>query len=106
MPSTTHRLVRCRARLAIVCGSGGVLTMSLEKPRFRRDLEAVPLEADGERYVEVRDVAAGWSYCFYDFEYRVALALDGLPLDKVTPRVKLSTGLELQVDQLRAFAER
>jgi hypothetical protein len=80
--------------------------MSLEKPRFRRDLEAVPFEADGERYVEVRDVAAGWSYCFYDFEYRVALALDGLPLDKVTPWVKLSTGLELQVDQLQAFVER
>ena len=80
--------------------------MSLEKPRFRRDLEAVPVEADGERYVEVRDVEAGWSFCFYDFEYRVALALDGLTLDKVIPWVKLSTGLELQVDQLRAFAER
>jgi hypothetical protein len=80
--------------------------MSQEKPRFRRDLEAVPMEADGERYVEVRDVEAGWSYCFYDFEYRVALALDGLAWDKVIPWVKLSTGLELQVDQLRAFAER
>jgi hypothetical protein len=80
--------------------------MSLEKPRFRRDLEAVPVEADGERYVEVRDVEAGWSFCFYDFEYRVALALDGLTLDKVIPWVKLSTGLELQADQLRAFAER
>ena len=84
----------------------GVLTMSLEKPRFRRNLEAVPMEAGGESYVEVRDLEAGWSFCFYDFEYRVALALDGLALDKVIPWVRLSTGLELQVDQLRAFAER
>jgi hypothetical protein len=34
----------------------------------------------------------------------VALAFDGLDLDKVIPWVKLSTGLELQADQLRAFA--
>jgi len=80
--------------------------MSLEKPRFRRDLEAVPMEAGGERYVEVRDVAKGSSFCFYDFEYRVALAFDGLVLDRVIPWVKMSTGLELQVDQLREFAAR
>jgi hypothetical protein len=80
--------------------------MSLEKPRFRRDLEAVPLEADGQSYVEVRDLSRGGSFRFYDFEYRVALAFDGLPLDKVIPWVKLSTGLELQVDQLQAFAAR
>ena len=78
--------------------------MSLDKPRFRRDLEAVPVETDGERYVDVRDPRTGGSFLFYDFEYRVALAFDGLDLDKVIPWVKLSTGLELQVDQLQAFA--
>ena len=80
--------------------------MSLEKPRFRRDLEAVPVEADGQSYIEVRDLGTGESFRFYDFEYRVALAFDGLALDKVIPWVKLSTGLELQVDQLQAFAAR
>ena len=80
--------------------------MSLEKPHFRRDLEAVPVEAEGERYVEVRDSRTDESFVFYDFEYRVALAFDGLALDKVVPWVKLSTGLELQVDQLQAFAAR
>ncbi|HEX7498798.1 MAG TPA: hypothetical protein VF524_00685, partial [Polyangia bacterium] len=80
--------------------------MSLEKPHFRRDLEAVPVEAEGERYVEVRDSRTGGSFVFYDFEYRVALAFDGLALDKVVPWVKLSTGLELRVDQLQAFAAR
>jgi len=83
---------------------GGILTMSVEKPRFRRDLAAVPVEADGERYVEVRDPRTGGSFLFYDFEYRVALAFDGFDLDKVIPWVRLSTGLELQVDQLQAFA--
>jgi hypothetical protein len=80
--------------------------MSLERPSFRRDLQAVPMEADGERYVEVRDPRTGGTFVFYDFEYRVALAFDGLVLDKVVPWVKLSTGLELSVDQLQAFAER
>jgi multidrug efflux pump subunit AcrA (membrane-fusion protein) len=80
--------------------------MSLKQPRFRRDLEAVPVEAEGQSYVDVRDRSMGESFRFYDFEYRVALAFDGLPLEKVIPWVKMSTGMELQVDQLQAFAER
>ena len=80
--------------------------MSREKPRFRRDLEAVPVEARGESYVEVRDPKTGARFSFYDFEYRVALAFDGLLLATVIPWVKLSTGMELSEDQLSAFADR
>jgi pyruvate/2-oxoglutarate dehydrogenase complex dihydrolipoamide acyltransferase (E2) component len=80
--------------------------MSREKPRFRRDLEAVPVETDGESYVEVRDPKTGARFSFYDFEYRVALAFDGLLLATVIPWVKLSTGMELSEDQLAAFADR
>ncbi len=80
--------------------------MPRAKPRFRRDLDAVPVEDQGERYVDVRDPETGGTFRFYDFEYRVALAFDGLTLDRVVPWVKLSTGLELQVDQLQAFAAR
>lgn len=80
--------------------------MSLEKPRFRRDLEARPVIADGQSCVEVCDAAAGKTFVFYDFEYQVALAFDGLPLEKVIPWVKLATGLALQVEQLREFAQR
>lgn len=80
--------------------------MSLEKPRFRRDLEARPVTTDGQSYVEVWDATAGKSFLFYDFEYQVALAFDGLPLEKVIPWVKLATGLALQVDQLREFVQR
>jgi hypothetical protein len=80
--------------------------MSREKPRFRRDLEAVPVETDGESYVEVRDPKTGARFSFYDFEYRVALAFDGLLLATVIPWVKLSTGMELSEEQLAAFADR
>jgi hypothetical protein len=78
--------------------------MSLDKPRFRRDLEARQVLVDGQAYIEVRDVAAGTAFLLYDFEYQVALAFDGLPLEKVIPWVKLATGLALQADQLREFA--
>ncbi len=80
--------------------------MSVEKPRFRRDLEAVAVEAEGRDYVEVSDRRTGTSFRFYDFEYRVALAFDGLAFDKVAPWVKLSSGLELTVAQLEEFAAR
>ncbi len=80
--------------------------MSLDKPRFRRDLEVRPVLSDGQSHVEVRDVAAGTTFLFYDFEYQVALAFDGLPLEKVIPWVKLATGLALQVEQLEEFARR
>jgi hypothetical protein len=106
MPSTAHPFVRGSPGLAIGCALVGFLTMSLEKPRFRRDLEAFPVEAEGQSYVEVRDPDTGGSFRFYDFEYRVALAFDGLAMDSVVPWVKMSTGLELQVDQLLAFAAR
>jgi hypothetical protein len=106
MPSTAHPFVRGSPGLAIGCALVGFLTMLLEKPRFRRDLEAFPVEAEGQSYVEVRDPDTGGSFRFYDFEYRVALAFDGLAMDSVVPWVKMSTGLELQVDQLLAFAVR
>jgi hypothetical protein len=80
--------------------------VALDKPRFRRDLLAVPLEADGQSYVEVRDPSTRKRFCLYDFEYRVALAFDGLELGKVIPWVKLSAGLELSIDQLQEFAAR
>jgi hypothetical protein len=80
--------------------------MSADNPRFRRDLLVTPFEADGQAYVEVRDPTSDVRFTFYDFEYCVALAFDGLPLDKIIPWVKLSTGLELDRTQLEAFAAR
>ena len=82
------------------------LTMPLDRPRFRRDLEAVPFEADGQVFVEVRDPGTGDAFQFYEFEYRVALAFDGLPFERVIPWLKLATGMQFQLDQLRDFAHR
>jgi multidrug efflux pump subunit AcrA (membrane-fusion protein) len=82
------------------------LGMSLDRPRFRRDLLAVPLEADGQRYVEVRDPSTGGSFRLYDIEYRVALAFDGLAFAQIIPWLRLATGLELAEDELREFASR
>jgi multidrug efflux pump subunit AcrA (membrane-fusion protein) len=93
-------------REAIEDSGYSVASMSLDRPRFRRDLEARPVFAEGQDYVEVWDRVGGASFRFYDFEYQVALAFDGLALDKVIPWVKLATGLALDVGQLREFAER
>jgi hypothetical protein len=73
--------------------------------RFRRDLPASNVEADGVLYVEVSDPRSGNSFRFYDFEYAVALKLDGRPLDTVAADLRDSAELELTVDQLAAFAD-
>jgi biotin carboxyl carrier protein len=80
--------------------------MSLDKPRFRRDLEAVPLEVGGQKYVELHDPNTGASFQLYDFEYRVALAFDGLAFDKVISWMKLVAGMDLRESELREFATR
>ena len=41
-------------------------------------------------YVEVTDARSGKSFRFYDFEYAVALALDGRPLDVVAADLRTS----------------
>src|SRR4051812_16724192 len=71
-------------------------------PRFRQDLEANSVEADGVVYVEVSDRESGRSFRFYEFEHAVALALDGSALDTVVARLHESNQIELTVDQLAA----
>jgi len=78
--------------------------MSPDRPRFRRDLEATPTEADGQSFVDVRDPKTGGTFRFYEFEYRVAMAFDGLPYDRVIPWLRLVAGLDYQEGQLREFA--
>ncbi len=80
--------------------------MTVERPRFRRDLAAKPFEAEGIQYVEAVDPRTGDSFGFYDFEHAVAQALDGRPLPEVIPQARERTGLDLSVEQLGTFAER
>jgi hypothetical protein len=50
---------------------------TVERPRFRNDLVAQPLEEEGVRYVDVTDPASGSTFRFYDIEYSIACAMDG-----------------------------
>jgi multidrug efflux pump subunit AcrA (membrane-fusion protein) len=74
-------------------------------PRFRRDLQATSVEAEGVQFIEVTDAQSGKSFRFYDFEHTVALALDGRPLDAVAADLKQNSELELTPDQLASFAD-
>jgi hypothetical protein len=74
-------------------------------PRFRRDLQAATVEADGVLYVEVTDPQRGQSFRFYDFEHTVATAMDGRPLLDVARELRDRAELDLSQEQLAAFAE-
>jgi hypothetical protein len=80
--------------------------MAFDGPRLRRDLVSTILQEDGVKCVDVQDPERAASFRLFDYEYSVALAFDGRPLDKVIPWVRLSTGLELTAEQLTAFAAR
>ena len=49
--------------------------MDLEKPRFRNDLVAQPIEEEGIRWVDVTDPDSGSTFRFYDVEYSIACAM-------------------------------
>ncbi len=72
-------------------------------PRFRRDLTANGIQADGVAYVEVTDRRSATSFRLYDFEHTVALALDGRPLSEVAAGLQQSSGLDFTVEQLEGF---
>jgi hypothetical protein len=74
-------------------------------PRFRRDLQASSVEAEGVVFIEVTDAQSGKSFRFYDFEHTVALALDGRPLEQVAIDLRNTAELELTPEQLAAFAD-
>jgi multidrug efflux pump subunit AcrA (membrane-fusion protein) len=74
-------------------------------PRFRSDLVASQVEADGVAYVEVTDGRNGKSFRFYDFEYAVAQRLDGRGLDDVAAELRAGSELDLTGEQLAAFAD-
>src|ERR1700690_4139607 len=81
--------------------------MAFGGPRLRRDLVSTILQSeDGVRCVDVHDPKRGSTFRLFGYEHSVALAFDGRPLAKVIAWVRLSTGLELTVEQLTAFADR
>src|SRR2546421_7388423 len=48
-----------------------------DRPRFRQDLVAEPIEDSGRRFIDVADPDSGNVFRFYDVEYSLACAMDG-----------------------------
>lgn len=80
--------------------------MSEASPRFRQDLATSPVEADGVACVDVSDPRTGSSFRLYDFEYQLALQLNGQPVDEVVSWASQVYGAELTADSLHEFASR
>jgi multidrug efflux pump subunit AcrA (membrane-fusion protein) len=75
-------------------------------PRFRQDLDASPTEADGVPCVDVSDPRTGINFRLYDFEYQLALQLNGQPLAAVTAWAAETFGVDLTTDGVSEFAGR
>jgi len=80
--------------------------MDEASPRFRQDLVAATTEADGVPCVDVSDPGTGTSFRFYDFEYQLALQLNGQPLRAVTAWASEAYGVDLTAEGVGEFAGR
>src|SRR3954447_26917818 len=99
-----------RGRMQLQTGHQGrprvkIPTMAGEAPRFRRDLDARPLEIDGVAYVDATDPRSGSIFRFYDFEHAVAEVLDGRDLGEVVREARAKSGYEVTAEQLTTFIE-
>ncbi|MES1165781.1 MAG: hypothetical protein ABUR63_08490 [Verrucomicrobiota bacterium] len=80
--------------------------MSDASPRFRQDLATSPVEADGIPCVDVSDPRTGTSFRFYDFEYQLALQLNGQPVTGVVSWASQTFGADLTPAGVNEFAAR
>jgi hypothetical protein len=75
---------------------------ALDRPRFRNDLVAQPLEDEGVRYVDVTDPNSGNTFRFYDVEYSIACAMDGQrSIDALAEWTFAELGIETSPDELQ-----
>jgi multidrug efflux pump subunit AcrA (membrane-fusion protein) len=80
--------------------------MGQSSPRFRKALAASATEVDGVTFVDVSDESTGTTFRLYDFEYELALQLDGQPLDDVVVWAASTYGMELTPEGIEEFAGR
>ena len=65
------------------------------RPRFRTDLVAECIEAEGQRFIDVIDPDTGDGFRFYEVEYSIACAMDGeLDLAGLVQWAKEELGIE------------
>lgn len=50
---------------------------TVDRPRFRQDLVAEPIEDGGARFIDVMDPDSGTLFRFFEVEYSLACAMDG-----------------------------
>src|SRR5215207_7008338 len=75
----------------------------MDRPRFRNDLVAQPLEEEGVRYVDVTDPNSGSTFRFYDVEYSIACAMDGArDVDNLAEWTRAELGIEASHDELQS----
>ena len=99
------------SRLGTICcrgpnGACKLAAMSEASPRFRQDLATSVIEADGVPCVDVRDPRTGTSFRLYDFEYQLALQLNGQPVAEVVGWAAQAYGVDLTTDSVTEFATR
>jgi hypothetical protein len=74
----------------------------MDRPYFRNDLVARPLDDGGQRFIEVTDPDSGTSFKFYEIEYAIACAMDGeRDVDELAEWAKIELGLEPSPDELQ-----
>jgi hypothetical protein len=77
------------------------LIVQTDRPRFRNDLVAQPIEEEGVRYVDVTDPLSGNTFRFYDVEYSIACAMDGArDLAALSEWTRTELGIETSADEL------
>ncbi len=74
--------------------------------RFRQDLAVSPTEANGVPCVDVSDAKTGTSFRFYDFEYQLALQLNGQPVGQVIAWASMTFGVDLTAEGIGEFTGR
>ena len=74
----------------------------MDRPYFRNDLVARPLDDGGQRFIEVTDPDSGTSFKFYEIEYAIACAMDGeRDVGELAEWAKIELGLEPSPDELQ-----
>lgn len=72
-----------------------------DKPRFRDDLVASPLETEGVKYVDVSDPASGSKFRFFEVEYAIAKAMNGeRDLVALAAWAQKEVGVDTSADEL------
>ncbi len=74
----------------------------MDRPYFRNDLVARPLDDGGQRFIEVTDPDSGTSFKFYEIEYAIACAMDGeRDVGELAEWARIELGLEPSPDELQ-----